>query len=137
MPEAALSIGEVAERAGVSVSTIRYYERHGLLPEAERVSGQRRFDDGAVQRLRIIAVAKRVGFSLAEVGALLGSVDEGAPAHKQLRALAARKLPEVEALIERAEETRGWLAVAGSCACVSLEACDLFAGSGSAFGLSG
>src|SRR5690349_20907840 len=101
MGEAVLSIGEVAERAGTSVSAIRFYEREGLLPAAERVGGQRRFPEGTVRRLRVIDVAKRAGFSLREVGLLLASVDEGAPAHEQLQALAARKLPEVDALIAR------------------------------------
>lgn len=128
MSEATLGIGEVAEKAGISVSAIRYYERHGLLPEAERVSGQRRFPEGTVQRLGVIAVAKQAGFSLDEVGALLGSIDEGAPAHEQLQVLAARKLPEVDALIDRARRMRDWLAIASVCGCGSLEDCGLFAG---------
>ncbi len=126
MPEATLSIGQVAEKAGISVSAIRYYERNGLLPEAERVSGQRRFNDEIVQRLGIIDVAKRAGFSLEEIGALLASVDEGIPAHEQLQVLAASKLPEIDALIGRAEEMRNWLTAASSCGCRSLEDCGLF-----------
>lgn len=127
MTEATLGIGEVAERAGVSVSAIRFYEREGLLPEAERVGGQRRFARETVRRLGVIEVAKQAGFSLREVGILLAAVDEGAPAHEQLQALAARKLPEVDALIERAEAMRGWLTVASACGCESLEDCGLFA----------
>jgi MerR family transcriptional regulator, redox-sensitive transcriptional activator SoxR len=127
MSEATLSIGEVAERAGVSVSAIRYYERRGLLPVAEREGGRRLFTDEVVRRLRIIDVAKRAGFSLEEVGVLFASVDEGAPVHEEVRALAARKLPEVDALIERAQRTRDWLGVASGCGCVSLEDCGLFA----------
>lgn len=126
MSEAALSIGEVAERAGVSVSAIRFYERRGLLPTAERVGGQRRFTAEAVQRLGVIEVAKRAGFSLWEVGVLLASVDEGAPAHEQLQALAARKLPEVDALIEQAQRMRDWLTLASACGCQTLEDCGLF-----------
>lgn len=126
MSEATLSIGEVAEKAGISVSAIRYYERNGLLPEAERLSGQRRFAAETVRRLGVIDVAKQAGFSLAEVGVLLASIDEGAPAHEQLQALAARKLPDVDALIERAQRMRDWLTVAGGCECKSLEDCVLF-----------
>jgi MerR family transcriptional regulator, redox-sensitive transcriptional activator SoxR len=122
-----LAIGEVAEKANVNVSAIRYYEREGLLPEAERVSGQRRFTADAVQRLGIIDVAKQAGFSLEEVGALLDSIDQGAPAHEQLQALAARKLPEVDALIERAQAMRAWLTIASECGCESLDCCGLFA----------
>ncbi|MEX2106270.1 MAG: MerR family transcriptional regulator [Solirubrobacterales bacterium] len=128
MADATLTIGEVAEKAKVNVSAIRFYERNGLLPEAERVSGQRRFAVDTVQRLGIIDVAKQAGFSLEEVGALLDSIDQGAPAHEQLQALAARKLPEVEALIERAQAMRDWLTTASGCGCDSLESCDLFVG---------
>jgi MerR family redox-sensitive transcriptional activator SoxR len=130
MSEATLSIGEVADRAGIAVSAIRYYERNRLLPKAERVSGQRRFTEETVQRLGIIDVAKQAGFSLDEVGVLLTSIDEGAPAHKQLQALAERKLPEVDALIERAQAMRNWLTTASDCGCDSLEGCGLFAGNG-------
>jgi MerR family transcriptional regulator, redox-sensitive transcriptional activator SoxR len=126
MAEATLSIGEIAREANVSVSAIRFYERNGLLPEAERASGKRRFEPDTVRRLGVIDVAKQAGFSLAEVRALLDSIDRGAPAHDELRALAARKLPEVEELIERAQAMRDWLAVAGACGCESLEDCGLF-----------
>jgi MerR family redox-sensitive transcriptional activator SoxR len=127
MADAALSIGEVAEKAGVNVSAIRFYEREGLLPEPERISGQRRFDRNAVQRLGIIDVAKQAGFSLDEVRILLTSIDEGAPAHEQLQALARRKLPEIDALIERAETMRDWLTTASDCGCETLDGCPLFA----------
>lgn len=126
MTDATLTIGEVAEQANLNVSAIRYYERNGLLPEAERVSGQRRFGADTVQRLGTIDVAKQAGFSLEEVGVLLDSIDQGAPAHEQLQALAARKLPEVEALIERAQAMREWLTTASDCGCDSLECCALF-----------
>jgi MerR family redox-sensitive transcriptional activator SoxR len=79
-------------------------------------------------RLGIIDVAKQAGFSLEEVGVLLDSIDQAAPAHEQLQALAARKLPEVEALIERAQAMRDWLTMASVCGCDSLESCDLFVG---------
>jgi MerR family redox-sensitive transcriptional activator SoxR len=127
MAETELSIGEVAERAGVSVSAIRYYERNGLLPEAERVGGQRRFAASTVRRLMVIAVAKRAGFSLAAAKALLVSIDKGAPAHEQLRALATQRLTEIDTEIERAQARRDWMAAASACACESLDDCGLFA----------
>jgi MerR family redox-sensitive transcriptional activator SoxR len=126
MEEATLSIGEVAKKAGVNVSAIRFYERQGLLPDPERAGGQRRYTDTAVQRLGIIDIAKQAGFSLDEVGTLLTSTDHGVPAHEQLQALAARKLPEVDALIERAETMREWLTAASDCGCDTLDVCALF-----------
>ncbi len=127
MVEATLSIGEVASLAGVNVSAIRFYERKGLLPQPQRVGGQRRYTVAIVRRLGIIDAAKQTGFSLEEIGILLTSTDEGAPAHEQLRALAGRKLPEVDALIERARATRDWLTAASECRCDTLDACALFA----------
>jgi DNA-binding transcriptional MerR regulator len=126
MPDATLSIGEVAREARVNVSAIRFYERSGLLPEPERESGKRRFGSDTVRRLGVIDTAKQAGFSLEEIRALLDSIDRGAPANEQLQALAVRKLPEVEALIEQAVAMRGWLEAASICGCESLEVCGLF-----------
>jgi len=126
MHDATLTIGQVADRAGINTSAIRYYERHGLLPTPERVSGQRRYTEEAVRRLGVIDVAKRAGFSLEEVRTLLTATDEGEPAHAQLQALAVRKLPEVEGLIARAESMRRWLTTASGCGCSTLDVCALF-----------
>jgi MerR family redox-sensitive transcriptional activator SoxR len=126
MGDETLPIGELARRAGIAVSAIRYYERRGLLPEVERLSGRRRYGSDAVERLRVIEVAKQAGFTLEEARELLDSVDGGAPAHERLRALAERKLPEVEAQIERARAMREWLILASDCGCESLQDCALF-----------
>src|SRR4051812_26593402 len=126
MSEPTLSIGAVAEKAGVAISAIRYYERQGLLPEAERVGGQRRFGEETVQRLGVIDVAKQAGFSPDEVRFLLTSLDEGACAHERLQRRAARKLPEGVAMIERAERMRDWLTAARGCGCEDLASCALF-----------
>ena len=99
-----------------------------MAERAERVSSQRRFTEETVQRLGIIDVAKQAGFSLDEVGVLLTSIDEGAPAHEQLQTLAERKLPEVDALIERAKAMRDWLVTASDCGCETLNGCRLFVG---------
>jgi MerR family redox-sensitive transcriptional activator SoxR len=57
----------VAQQAGVNTSLIRYYERIGLLPPPERVSGQRRYDAAVLRRLAVIDVAQRAGLSLDEI----------------------------------------------------------------------
>ena len=126
MTEPTLSIGQVAERAGLNRSAIRFYERAGVLPEPTRVGGQRRYSDAVFARLGVIDVAKRAGFSLDEVRVLLRSTDAGAPAHEQLRELATRKLPEVDALIRRAQAVREWLSVATGCGCETFDASALF-----------
>jgi MerR family redox-sensitive transcriptional activator SoxR len=128
MNEPTLTIGQAAERAGVNASTLRYYESVGLIPEPERISGQRRYGDEVVQRLGVIGVAKEAGFSLDEVRTLLDSADRGEPAHRELRALAERKLPEIDALIDRARRVRQWLDTATDCGCDTLDECRLFVG---------
>jgi len=124
MDEGQLRIGEVARRAGVRVSLIRYYEDIGLLPEAERVSGQRRYDERVLRRLAVIDVAQRAGLSLEEIGEL---VHHGAePVSDGLRAIAERRLPEIDALIERAQRVRVWLQAATTCDCPGIDDCALF-----------
>jgi MerR family redox-sensitive transcriptional activator SoxR len=107
--DATLTIGQLANRAGLNVSVIRYYETRGLLPEAPRVGGQRRYDEETLARLGVIDVAKRAGFSLEDIRVLLGADEAGESAHERLQALARRKLPEVEDLVARAHRVRGWL----------------------------
>jgi MerR family redox-sensitive transcriptional activator SoxR len=119
-----LRIGEVAQRAGLRKSAIRYYEEIGLLPEAERVSGQRVYDLSVFRRLTLIDVSQRAGLSLEEIRDLIDAGSE--PISERLQALATRKLPEVEALIERAEAMRDWLRTAEGCGCQTVDECGLF-----------
>jgi MerR family transcriptional regulator, redox-sensitive transcriptional activator SoxR len=127
LSDATLTIGQVAQGAGLNVSAIRYYESEGLLPEAPRVGGQRRYSPETLTRLGVIDVAKRAGFSLDEIRTLLTAADASEPAHAQLQELARRKLPEVEDLIARADAVRRWLTVATGCGCDTLAGCALFA----------
>jgi MerR family redox-sensitive transcriptional activator SoxR len=120
----ALRIGEVARRAGVRTSLIRYYEDIGLLPQPERVSGQRRYDQSVLRRLAVIDVAQRAGMSLDEIRLLLEHGSE--PMSGQLRELAVRKLPEIDALIDRAQRVRAWLNTATGCDCQRIDDCALF-----------
>jgi MerR family transcriptional regulator, redox-sensitive transcriptional activator SoxR len=126
MHQATLTIGQVAQQVGVKTSAIRYYEAVGVLPEPERRGGQRRYTDETIQRLHVIDIAKRAGFSLDEAKMLLATTDGGAPAYAQLRELAMRKLPEVDALIARATAVREWLNTATGCNCETLDVCGLF-----------
>jgi MerR family transcriptional regulator, redox-sensitive transcriptional activator SoxR len=119
-----MPIGEVAERAGMSTSRIRFYEARGLLPEPERVGGKRRYGEEVLRRLAIIDAAQRVGFTLEEIRDLLGSRDE--PAHERLRQLAVLKLPELDDLIARATSVRRVLKVCSSCNCESIDVCRMF-----------
>jgi MerR family transcriptional regulator, redox-sensitive transcriptional activator SoxR len=119
-----MRIGEVARRAGVRRSLIRYYEAEGLLPEPQRESGQRRYDQSVLRRLTVIDIAQRAGLSLKEIRELVTAGND--PLAGRLRGLAERKLPEIEALIDRAERVQAWLRAATGCGCQTIDECGLF-----------
>ncbi len=121
-----LAIGEVAARARMSASRIRYYETRGVLPEPERASGRRRYNEEVLRRLAIVDAAQRVGFTLDEIRDLLGARDE--VAHERLRQLAVLKLPELDGLIERASSVRRLLRICSKCNCESIRECRMFDG---------
>ena len=124
MAELQMRIGDVARRAGVRVSLIRYYEEIALLPEAPRVSGQRRYDESVLRRLAVIDVAQRAGLTLDEIRELVQHGND--PMSERLRAVAERRLPEIDALIERARRVRTWLETATTCHCRRVDDCALF-----------
>jgi MerR family redox-sensitive transcriptional activator SoxR len=124
LPE--LTIGEVARRAGVATSSIRYYERIGLLPAPERLHGQRRYDAEVLGKLGFIGVAQSAGFKLAEIRELMDGVDSSSGMGEQMRSLSIHKLDEVEALLERTQAMKGWLEVAKECGCATPAECALF-----------
>ena len=123
---AELTIGEVARRAGVATSLIRYYERIGLLPEPQRSAGQRRYDTEILGTLGFIGVAQSAGFKLREIKQLVAGVDGPDGMAVQMRSLSSRKLDEVEALLERTRAMKGWLEVATQCGCATPAECNLF-----------
>ncbi len=89
--------GQLAAKAGVSVDTLRHYERRGLLPSARRLpNGYRSYPPEALDRVLLVQRALSVGFSLDELARLLRARDRGQPPCREVRALAARKLEEVE-----------------------------------------
>ena len=124
--EPLLTIGKVAQRAGLNTSHIRFYERAGVLPQPERVGGQRRYREEILHRLSIIDVAQRAGLSLEEIAPLTGPGNRSAEASRHIRALADEKLPRIDALIARAQAVKQWLEVAQHCDCESVDVCGLF-----------
>jgi MerR family redox-sensitive transcriptional activator SoxR len=119
-----MTIGEVAQRAGVRASAVRYYESIGLMPRVARVSGRRVYDTAAVDRLAVIQSARRLGFGVREIQTL---VDENAATTitDRWRSMARRKLPELEALIGRASRMKRLLENGLDCGCVRMEDCIL------------
>ncbi|MBA2521483.1 MAG: MerR family transcriptional regulator [Chloroflexia bacterium] len=120
-----LAIGEVARRAGVRTSAIRYYETVGILPPARREHGQRRYDPATVHRLAVVKLAQTVGFSIAEVRDLVAGFEREGLAAERWRESARQKLIEVRAYIERADQMRQVLEDSLRCDCLTLDACPL------------
>ncbi len=118
-----LSIGQVAERAGIAASAIRYYEAEGLLPRAERRNGRRVYDESVVERLAIIHLAKGAGFTVAEVKRLLGGFALRTPPGERWRALAERKRVELDERIAEAERMKRLLQVVMRCECPTFTDC--------------
>jgi MerR family redox-sensitive transcriptional activator SoxR len=112
-----MAIGAVAALTGRRPSSIRYYEQIGLLPPARRVNGRRVYGPDTVRTLAVIETGQRAGLTLDEIGALLSASPGDRDAIERLRDLAARKLPEITALIARTEIVRGWLESATRCEC--------------------
>ena len=94
-------IGDLAKKADVSIDTIRYYEREGLIePLSVRESGYREFDETTADRLRFVIRAKQLGFSLKEIRDLLSLRDDPDTTCGQVRMLAETKLEDVLAKIK-------------------------------------
>ena len=116
MTQSWFRIGEVAHRAGVSVGTIRYYEKQGLLPPSHRSEGgYRLFAVETIDRLKFIKEAKDVGFSLKEITTLLRG--GGVGACSQMRDLLQSKLQEIS---ERMKALRSFTSTLGR----YLQACE-------------
>jgi DNA-binding transcriptional MerR regulator len=124
MPEEQLTIGELAHRAGVATSALRYWEELGLLPAPSRVSGQRRYPQTAVAQVGAILFLRDVGFTLREIDALVASRSS---ALGDWRDLARRKLTELDQRIAQAQAARTVIAHGLGCPHDDLLECPKFA----------
>jgi MerR family redox-sensitive transcriptional activator SoxR len=124
-----MSIGEVAQRASVRPSALRYYEGVGLLPPPERANGRRRYDGEVLRevldRLAVVRVAQQAGFTISEIRTLLDGFSEDTPPSERWRLLAEEKLPEVEKLVERALDMKRLLERGMRCECLRFQDCAL------------
>ncbi|MGH2727097.1 MAG: MerR family transcriptional regulator [Actinomycetota bacterium] len=117
-----LSIGEVARRAGLRPSALRFYEEAGLLRPAARVGGRRRYESSVLRRLSVILLLRDAGFSIREMRALLRTGTR----RNAWRPFAERKLLEIDAQIAEAHKTRRLIERALACNCGTLEGCAAF-----------
>jgi MerR family redox-sensitive transcriptional activator SoxR len=124
---AELSIGEVAERTGVSVSALRFYEAEGMLAPTRSAGGQRRFPRDALRRIAFIRVAQRVGLTLDEIRAALATLPEQrTPTAADWARLSRAWKARLDERIRLLEGLRDELSSCIGCGCLSLQACKLY-----------
>jgi len=109
MDRTVFRIGEVASGAGVSVDTVRYYERLKLLPRASRTSGNfRLFAPESIERVRFIKQAQELGLTLDEIKGLLAT--GGADECRKVRDLLSKKIEELDMKVQAMKDFRRTLA---------------------------
>ena len=122
-----LSIGEIADRTGLAVSAIRYYEDEGLVAPWRNDAGRRRFQRADLRRLSFIMVAQQFGFTLAQIKAELDLLPRHrAPTKRDWARISAEFREGLDARIARLERLRDTLDGCIGCGCLSLKACALY-----------
>src|SRR5881275_915964 len=125
-PMTQLTIGQLADRAGVATSAIRFYESKGLISSVRTTGNQRRYEQSTLRRVAFIRTAQRVGLSLDEIGAALATLPDGrAPTKSDWHRLSATWRPRLDEQIERIERLRDRLDGCIGCGCLSLKTCAL------------
>lgn len=121
-----LSVGEVAERSGVAVSTIHFYESRGLIRSWRNAGNHRRYPRAILRVVAIIKVAQRTGIPLAEIKQALETLPSGRmPTAKDWARLSSRWQVDLDARIERLTRLRDQLNDCIGCGCLSIDACPL------------
>jgi len=121
------TIGEVARRAGLATSALRFYEDHGLLVSERNEAGHRRYRPDALRRISFIRVAQRVGLTLAEIRDALATLpDSRTPTRSDWEHLARAWQPRLEERIRLLESMRERLDGCIGCGCLSLDTCALY-----------
>ena len=118
-----MKIGEVARKAGVRTSAIRFYEKAGVLPPAARQNGQRRYAADAERQLAVIEFARKAGFTVGEIKLLFHGFRKNAPASARWARLARKKYHEMNIQIARLKDMQKLLKKSMNCHCASLDAC--------------
>lgn len=122
-----LSIGEVADRTGVTHSALRFYESEGLISTSRSRGGQRRYPRSMLRRVAFVRVAQRVGLSLEEIRRALASLPESrTPTKADWARLSAAWRPRLDEQIAVLQRLRDELASCIGCGCLSLGACKLY-----------
>lgn len=121
-----LGVGDVAQRSGVAVSAIHFYETKGLLTSWRNAGNQRRYPREALRRVSIIKVAQRLGIPLASIKEALDSLPKGrTPTEQDWRRLSVRWQGDLDERIAKLKQLRDQLSGCIGCGCLSLKECPL------------
>jgi MerR family redox-sensitive transcriptional activator SoxR len=121
-----LTVGEVAERSGVAVSALHFYETKGLITSIRSSGNQRRYGREVLRRVAIIKVAQRVGIPLAEIQQALDTLPQGrTPTAADWKMLSQQWKDDLDARIRRLQGLRDHLDGCIGCGCLSIESCPL------------
>lgn len=95
------TIGQVSELFNIPISTLRYYDKEGLFPQMERVSGIRQFDENELEALRVIECLKQSGLEIKEIKQFIDWCSQGSGTYEQREALFIQQKKNVEEEIEK------------------------------------
>ena len=122
-----ISIGQIAERTGLSVSAIRYYEAEGLVAPERSRAGQRRYIRADIRRLSFVLITQRLGFSISEIRKMLASMPEGrTPTQADWTKVSKGIRVELDSRIATMTRLRDNLDGCIGCGCLSLSKCKLY-----------
>lgn len=122
-----LSVGQIAERCGVNVSAIHFYERKGLIHSSRSIGNQRRFGREAIRRVSIIKVAQQLGISLEEVAEVFEPLPKfGAPSKADWQIVAEQWQQRLQQRIAKLQRLKDSLTGCIGCGCLSMTACPLY-----------
>ena len=126
-PPSTLSIGELAQRTGLSVSAIRFYETRGLVRATRTTGNQRQFARSDIRRLSFVLIAQQLGLTLPEIEAELSTLPLGqAPTRADWRAIGERMRSALAGKIAMLQRTNELLDGCIGCGCLSLDRCALY-----------
>ena len=117
-----LTIGEVARRAGVATSTLRYYDEEHLVAPAARIGGRRRYRRDALEQVATIRFCRALGFTLDEIRTILAE-PRGQAQKVRWRGLVDAKIAELDAVVARAGALAAVLRTSRDCDCVDVSEC--------------
>ncbi|MEM9776986.1 MAG: MerR family transcriptional regulator [Chloroflexota bacterium] len=125
MNDQKFSIGRVGELANVAPSTIRYYERIGLIPIAARVNGRRQYQPDVIKQLKVIRAAQKLGWSLDEIKTLSANEDHFSATTSAWKAQVPAKINQINELIHQLVQKKQVLIESLVCECTDFDNCVL------------